>query len=213
MDCPEQAFQNHALMTEAVTPVETKTDRVKLPFSFDVQKMQEEVEALRPKDFVYYDVLPLRAPAHMVDPSLPFPPPADDFADGSWCDWLNTSLLKDSPYILSIVEFFQQHTTVNLVRVLRLAPGALVKEHTDPTLGLQIERSMIRLTIPIFRSDEVDFFLNGTTISMKEGECWYLRLTDPHSINNKAATERINLTLDMIPNEWITSKILEHQDN
>ncbi len=195
-------------MSEISSPVDTLSDRVQLPFSFDVVKMQEEVKALMLDEFVYYDSLPLRAPAHMVDTSLPFPPPADDYADGSWTDWMDTPLLEKLPYISSVIDFFHEKTKVNLVRLLRLAPQAVVKEHTDPTLGLHIERSVIRLTIPIITNENVKFFLNNSIVSMKPGECWYLRLTDPHRINNTGLTERINMTIDMIPNEWITSAIL-----
>lgn len=183
-------------------------DRVQLPFSFDYAKMQEEIQALALHEFVYYDVLPLRAPAHIVDPSLPFPPPADDFADGSWTEWTDTSLLKKSPYLMEVVETFRRHCTVNLVRLLRLAPGSVVKEHTDPTLGLEIEKSVIRLTIPILTNELVEFFLNGTVVPMKPGECWYLRLTDPHKINNEGNTERINMSIDVVPNDWVRSVIL-----
>ena len=47
-------------------------------------------------DFVYYDVLPLTAPAHLVDPSLPPPPPAVDYADGTWTRWLRTAATRVS---------------------------------------------------------------------------------------------------------------------
>ncbi len=58
-------------------------DRIQLPFEFDVDKMNSEFSALKLGHFEYYNVIPLRAPAHEVDRSLPFPPPADDYADGS----------------------------------------------------------------------------------------------------------------------------------
>ncbi len=187
------------------------TDRIKLPYSFDVQKMNTEVNALNLQPFEYYDVLPLRAPAHMIDATLPLPPPADDYADGSWTDWLDSPELKNAPYLNSIIDIFKKHTKVTLVRLLRLAPGAVVKEHTDPTLGLEVERSVIRLTIPILNKDKVEFFLNNKIVSMIPGECWYLRLTDPHKINNLGDTQRINLSIDMIPNDWVRNMILQHQ--
>jgi hypothetical protein len=134
---------------------------------------------------------------------LPEPPPADDYADGSWTDWLDTDLLTRSPYLMSIVDHFRAHTKVTLVRLLRLSPGATVREHTDPTLGIHIHTSVIRLTIPIFTNPEVEFYLNNEIVPLQAGECWYLRLTDPHRINNKSDVERINLTIDMIPNEWV----------
>jgi len=182
-------------------------DRVKLPFLFDRIKMQEEAQALRLANFEYYNVMPLRAPAHLVDTSLPLPPPAEDYADGSWTEWLNTVQLDQSPYLTSIVGSFAEHTTVNLVRLLRLAPKAEVPEHCDPTLGLEEEKSMIRLTIPIYNKGKVEFILNDRVVDMNEGECWYLRLTDKHKVINYGDEERINLTLDVIPNEYIRELI------
>lgn len=185
----------------------TNKDRIKLPFQFDVKKMQAEIKTFSDSRFIYYKVLPIRSPAHLVDTSLPFPPPADDYADGSWCDWLDTPILKNMPYISEVVDTFKAHTQVTLVRLLFLEAGAVVKEHTDPTLGLHIEKSVIRLTIPIFRSNQVQFILNQTPVPMQEGECWYMRLTDPHSVINEGVSTRINMTIDMIPNDWVWSLI------
>lgn len=195
-------------MHPSTTITGTIGDRVKLPLFFDVEKMQGDIAALRPVDFMYYDAMPLRAPAYQVDSTLPLPPPAADYADGTWTDWLDTPALTKSPYLTSVVDSFRQHTRVTLVRLLRLAPGAVVKEHTDPTLGLEVERSVIRLTIPIVTNDTVEFFLNNERVPLLAGECWYLRLTDPHRIINGGAAERINLTIDMEPNEWVRSLIL-----
>ena len=194
-------------MNAITTPV---GDRIKLPISFDTEKMLDEYKRFQSVDFEYYDVIPLRAPAHQVDTSLPFPPPAEDYADGSWTDWLDTNALKQSEYLTSVVDFFRANTKVNLVRLLRLAPGAIVKEHTDPTLGLEVERSMIRLTIPITYSEDVIFYLNQKPVNMLPGECWYLRLTDPHKIDNLSNSERVNLTIDMIPNDWVKQLILDN---
>lgn len=196
----------------STTAKPTYKDRIKLPFTFDAQKMYQEFVALGRNQFEYYDVVPLRSPAHLVDSSVPFPPPAEDYADGSWCDWLNTSELESSPYIKSVVEFFQQYTTVNLVRLLRLAPGAVVKEHTDPTLGIEIERSMVRLTIPVFNAPGVEFYLNDALLGMQPGECWYLRLTDLHRIVNGSEHERVNFTIDIIPNDWLVDLLVESQE-
>jgi len=186
--------------------METKNqfkDRIKLPFTFDVEKMLEEAHTLKQEHYEYYNVIQLRAPAHLVDPSLPFPPPASDYADGSWTDWKDTPALEKSPYLKSILNKFSQYTTVNLVRLLFLAPHSVVPEHNDPTLALEQEKSMIRLTIPIDNNDGVAFFLNDTLVPMKVGECWYLRLSDSHRVINNGSTDRINLTIDIIPNDTI----------
>ena len=42
---------------------------------------------------------------------------------------------------------------------------------------------------------------------MQPGECWYLKLNDPHKITNYGKTERVNLTIDMIPNNWLRNII------
>ena len=189
----------------------TIKDRIQIPFNFNVHKMLTESKALALEQFEYYKVIQLRAPAHLVDTTLPFPPPADDYADGSWTDWLNTPELDKSPYLKSVIETFQEHTTVTLVRLLKLAPNSVVKEHTDPTLGLDVEKSVIRLTIPILNNDEMVFNLNKKPVNMKPGECWYLDLTKPHEVINNVNEERINLTIDMIPNKWIRDIIEKSQ--
>lgn len=186
-------------------------DRVRLPISFDVSKLRADVQALDLDDFIHYNVLPLRAPAHLVDPSAKPPPPAEDYADGSWTDWLDTRALRESQYLSTVVNTFRQHTNVTLVRLLRLEAGGIINEHTDPTLGLEIPKSVIRLTIPIFSDETVSFYLNDQVVPMKPGECWYLRLCDPHRIDNTGDVERINMTIDMIPNEWVRSMILDNQ--
>ena len=123
---------------------------------------------------------------------------------------MDTKELISSPYLLSIVDMFREKTKVTLVRILRLASGQMVNEHTDPTLGLQIHKSVIRLTIPIISNENTEFFLNGSIVPMQPGECWYLRLTDPHKVLNRSSGDRINMTIDMIPNEWVQQQILEN---
>ena len=184
-------------------------DRVRLPLDFDFAKMQADLKVID-NSFEYYEAIPLRSPAHIVDSSIPFPPPADDYADGSWTQWMDTPVLNKCPYIASVIRTFQEKITVNLVRILRLAPNSVVKEHVDPTLGIHIEKSMVRLTIPIQTNDQVAFYLNTKVVPMKLGECWYLKLTDPHKVINDGATERINLTIDVIPNDWLRSILINN---
>ena len=112
-----------------------------------------------------------------------------------------------------VVSDFRTHTTVTLVRLLRLAPGAIVQEHTDPTLGLEQERSVIRLTIPILTTPGAVLFLNDSPVPMKAGECWYLRFSDSHRVVNEGEAERINMSIDMVPNEWVRSWIQRAADS
>ncbi len=182
-------------------------DRVRLPLDFDAERLAAEVASMQLAGFIYYNVIPLRAPAHLVDRQRPEPPPASDFADGTWTEWLDTPQLAQAAYLREVVDTFRAHTTVNLVRLLRLEAGAVVREHTDPTLGMHIERSMVRLTIPIVSPPEAVFYLNGTPVDMRPGSCWYLRLSDPHRVENGSAEERVNLTIDVIPNAWVRALV------
>lgn len=175
-------------------------DRIKMPFDFDADLMYKEYNALQPKYFEYYNVIQLRGPVHVVDSSLSAPPVAADYADGSRTKWLDTNELNTSPYLKSIIDSFKEITTVTLMRLLRLAPNFEIKQHDDPTLGLEVEHSVIRLTIPIVNSKETTFYLNSSPVDMKPGDCWYLKLTDTHRVINSGSTERVNLTIDMIPN-------------
>ena len=184
-------------------------DRIKLAPSFDAAEMAKEIRNLDLSNFTYYDVVPLKAPSHELDRSLPIPPPADDYADGSWTEWSHNSILEKLPTVKALISYFEEHAKVNLVRLLRLEAGATVREHCDPTLGIEIERSVIRLTIPIITNPEVKFYLNDLLVPMQVGECWYLRLTDKHRIDNHSSEERINLTIDMIPNEWVHQQLIE----
>ena len=176
-------------------------------YSFDVEKMKRDIANQNLRSFIYYNVLPLTAPFRTEEG------PTANYADGKWAEWRDLSTLRESPYLMEVVDFFRKHCEVTLVRLLRLEAGAVVREHTDPTLGLEIKDSVIRLTIPIQVNDQVTFYLNRTPVPMKPGECWYLRLYDPHQINNAGTEERINMSIDMVPNDWIREQIIEADRN
>ena len=182
-------------------------DRIRLPLEFDAGDLAADVDALGLDDFIYYDVMPLRAPAHLVDPARPKPDHSEDYADGSWADWLDTAALDRSPNLGALVETFRAHCRVTLVRLLRLEAGAEVREHNDPALGLEQANSVIRLTVPIRADDAVEFYLNDSIVPMRPGECWYLRLSDPHRIVNASDAERVNLSLDLLPNDWLLQQL------
>lgn len=80
------------------------------------------------------------------------------------------------------------------VRIMKLTPGSRIREHTDH--DLDIDRGLARLHVPIITIEYVYFRLNGTRIVMNEGECWYLRLSDRHSVENNGQSDRIHLVID-----------------
>ena len=77
---------------------------------------------------------------------------------------------------------------------MALSPGSRIKEHRDHDLS--VEDGAIRLHIPIRTSENVEFYLNGSRVPMRAGECWYLRLSDPHSVYNGSSERRVHLVID-----------------
>jgi quercetin dioxygenase-like cupin family protein len=179
-------------MTTTLEPPITAPDRIQLPISFDAAALQAEVSAMKTRPYVYY----------YVD-MLCIPPDLSQHTGASRAAAIDHGDLSDIPVLKGIIEYFRQHTTVTLARLLRLEPGAEVKQHTDPTLGLDIEDSVIRLTIPITDPTGVTFWLNDVPIEMQPGECWYMKLNDPHRILNASDRERVNFTIDVVPNDWV----------
>src|SRR5262249_48305401 len=53
----------------------------------------------------------------------------------------------------------------------------------------------------------VEFVLNGTPVPLAEGECWYLRLSDPHAVANRGTTDRIHLVIDAVVDPWLQAQI------
>jgi len=52
-------------------------------------------------------------------------------------------------------------------------------------------------------NDGVDFRLNGLRCIMPAGSSWYFRLSDPHSVANRGAADRVHLVIDAVVNGWV----------
>ncbi|MBX8561733.1 aspartyl/asparaginyl beta-hydroxylase domain-containing protein [Pseudomonas cichorii] len=94
---------------------------------------------------------------------------------------------------------------IRSARLLRLGPGSRIHEHRDYDLdGPQADR---RLHIPLLSSPDVDFMLDRQRIPMNAGECWFLDLARPHSVDNWGQQDRVHLVLDCRPNAWLEQQI------
>ncbi|HEX4877392.1 MAG TPA: aspartyl/asparaginyl beta-hydroxylase domain-containing protein [Chitinophagaceae bacterium] len=174
---------------------------LQLPFYFDVQQMQEELMQLQDKQWpLHYQTrhfegewsaLALRS----IDGTAanPIISPLEDAA------YHDTELLQRSPYYQEVLKKFE--CPLLSVRLLKLSTGSVIKEHTDAELCF--ESGLARFHIPISTNDAVEFFLQGESIHLKEGECWYCNFNMPHSLANKGDTDRIHLVIDATVNEWI----------
>ena len=87
------------------------------------------------------------------------------------------------------------------VRLMRLTPGSLIKEHTD--LELSVEEGTARIHVPVATNSQVEFYLNGSRVVMDAGSAWYLRLSDPHRVHNKGDSDRVHMVIDAVADDWI----------
>jgi hypothetical protein len=179
------------------------TDRCRLPLSFDASRLREDLRRLSPEDWVdhfvpdnyegRWRVAPLRAPADAVHPiQMIYPNPGcESFAD--------TAILKRCPYIREVLAVFD--CDLEAARLMALGAGSKIREHRDHELS--VEHGVIRLHVPIVTGEGVRFYLNGQPVPMRPGECWYLRLSEPHRVDNDGHDERVHLVFDARVNDWL----------
>jgi hypothetical protein len=178
-------------------------DRLRLPFEFDPTLLARDLQALSSiawtRHFVRanYDgdwsVIPLRAPAGETHPIRMIG------SDPACRTFVDTPLLDHCPYFAEVMRTFR--CPLRTVRLMRLASGSVIKEHTD--VDLRFEDGMVRIHIPVVTTDQVEFVLNGSRVAMEAGSAWYLRLSDPHRVVNNGPNDRVHLVLDGFVNDWI----------
>ena len=103
---------------------------------------------------------------------------------------------RGARYFRAVLEAFA--CPLLAVRLMRLAPGSLIKEHRDHELSF--EEGVVRIHIPVVTNDGVDFRLNGRRCTMPAGSSWYLRLSDPHSVANSGPADRVHMVIDAVVN-------------
>lgn len=138
-----------------------------------------------------WNVLPLRAPRG--DANKPFAELMDKDS------FENTILLDRLPGARRILDGL--HCEKQSVRLLNLRAGAVIKQHRDAELAF--ENGEVRLHIPVFTHEKVEFFVDDERVNMKEGECWYINANLPHRVANKGNTDRIHLVVDCRVNDWL----------
>lgn len=115
----------------------------------------------------------------------------------------DTPLLTASPYLKAVIDTFQ--APKRSIRLLRLDPGGVIKEHRDYDLGHA--EGEVRLHVPIVTNPQVEFHLRNRRVVMGPGECWYLDLGHPHRVVNRGDTARIHLVIDLGVNDWLEAQI------
>jgi mannose-6-phosphate isomerase-like protein (cupin superfamily) len=182
---------------------EKYSDRLRLPLAFDPARLAADLRSLASvawtRHYVRqnYDgdwsVIPLRAPAGERHPLRMI------YSDPSATAFEDTPLLQACPYFRDVMAAIR--APLRAVRLMRLAPGSAIKEHTD--VALSFEDGTVRLHVPVVTNAAVDFRLNGERVVLEAGSCWYLRLSDPHSVANRGSEDRVHLVIDATVNGWV----------
>jgi len=139
-----------------------------------------------------WSVIPLRSPAGEIHPGRMIN------ADRDACAFVATPYLERCPYFRQVLDSFR--CPLRVVRLMRLIPGSIIKEHTD--LDLSFENGMVGIHIPIATNDAGKFQLNRSVV-LEAGSAWYLRLSDPHSVANRGSTDRVHMVFDANVNDWV----------
>jgi hypothetical protein len=183
-------------------------DRSRLPLSFDPILLRRDLDTLSSTGWTSHfvrqnyegdwSVIPLRSAAGETHPIRMI------YSDPTATVFEDTPMLGPCGYFRQVLAAFA--CEVRSVRLMRLTPGSIIKEHTD--LDLDVEAGAVRIHIPITTNPEVDFRLNGSRVVMEPGSVWYLRLADPHSVANRGREDRVHLVLDLVANDWVRGLLL-----
>jgi hypothetical protein len=101
--------------------------------------------------------------------------------------------LQRTPYIRQIMAKF--NTVVGRSRLMRLAPGASVTQHTD---SHYFWRHHLRIHIPIITDPDVAFYCDTEEVHMAAGESWTFNNWLVHSVENRSDKTRIHLVIDTV---------------
>lgn len=180
---------------------------VRLPLLFDPERLQAELHAIQPEEWIsHYNnkeyegdwaVAPLRSVAG--HPSVIYA------VSGARLDgfYRNTPLLERCPYLKEVLSGFQ--CPVGAARLMRLGAGARILEHADDMGAAEYEE--FRLHIPVQTNEAVSFWVDHKLVPMKPGELWYADFSLRHSVENNGSADRIHLVLDCVCNEWLGGMI------
>jgi hypothetical protein len=179
----------------------------RLPLDFDAEALRVDVMAFGADEWIdhfvpqnyrgSWQVIPLRGLAGETHPVRMI------YSDPTRMDFEDTPLLERAPALGEALRRFP--CPVGSARLMKLGPGSRILEHRD--LDLAPESGHARLHVPIQTNDDVVFLLAGERVRMQAGECWYLRLSEPHEVRNDGDEDRVHLVLDAEIDDWLSALI------
>ena len=179
----------------------------RLPLEFDGESLAADLTAFGPDEWIdhfvqenyegSWQVLPLRGPAGETHPIRMA------YSDPGATEFVDTPFLERAPALRAAMARFP--CPLGSVRLMKLTPGSRILEHRDH--DLDPESGCVRLHVPLTTNEAVVFRVAGESVDMEPGECWYLRLSEPHEVRNEGPADRVHLVLDATVDDWLASLI------
>ena len=102
------------------------------------------------------------------------------------------------------------------VRIMRLRAGTSLKKHTDKVDKDIKSGRIVRIHIPLRTSENVHFYLwEGKTahsFELQTGKYYYVDVSKPHAVHNKALFDRLHLVVDVFNNPKIKNLIKQAEE-
>ena len=183
-------------------PLDGLPDRVRLPLAFDPAPLAADLAGFAEGDWTRHFVranyegnwsaIPLRAAEGETHPirMIGVHSLAARFVD--------TPFLARAPALAAALA--RLRSPLKSTRLMRLRPGAVIREHED--FDPDEERPGARVHLPITTNEGVEFHLAGKAVGMAPGSLWFLRLSEPHRAKNRGTTDRVHLIADLVVDDW-----------
>jgi len=158
---------------------------IRLPLSFDADRLASEVEALPESAWMVH---PNRMSGNSAVALISRGGGNNDDFDG---EMLETALLQACPYTRQVIASFGE--VFGRSRFMKLAAGAEVAQHVDFNYHWY---TRVRIHIPVITNPLVMFHCAGEKIHMRAGQCWIFNSWRRHQVTNESHEDRVHLVID-----------------
>ena len=99
---------------------------------------------------------------------------------------------------------------------MRLKAGTTIKKHTDKVDKEIKAGKLVRLHVPLRTSDNVHFYLwegkDEYHFNLQVGKYYYVDVSKPHAVHNKADFDRLHLVVDCYMNPKLKNLLKQFDD-
>ena len=164
------------------------TEFIRLPLSFDVDRMQAEVDAVGESEWRPHPQ------GHPGNSALPLTAVnGDPLDDGVAGPMLPTPQLARCEYLQQVLASFE--TVIGRSRLMRLESESEATLHSD-TNYYWADR--VRIHVPVRTDPAIEFVCNGKSVHMKAGEAWIFDAWQLHNVLNPTGGARVHLVADTV---------------